>query len=178
MFDPSNTDSFHNDERIREETASGLQIRRASMDDAAAIASVLYRSFLEYESSYTPEAFAATTSTPAQIRERISEGPIWVALRNGIIIGTVAAVVRNEGLYVRGMAVAPAVRGGRIGYRLLKCVEDFAIEQGCARLFLSTTPFLMKAIRLYEQSGFRRGNEGPHELMGTPLFTMTKNLAE
>ena len=37
-----------------------------------------------------------------------------------------------------------------------------------------TTPFLSSAIRLYEGFGFRRTNDGPQELLGTPLFTMKK----
>jgi hypothetical protein len=43
-------------------------------------------------------------------------------------------------------------------------------------LFLSTTPFLTHAIVLYEGLGFQRSNEGPHDLFGTPLFTMVKTL--
>jgi hypothetical protein len=39
------------------------------------------------------------------------------------------------------------------------------------------TPFLNTAIRLYEAFGFRRMNDGPHDLFGTPLFTMEKTVA-
>jgi hypothetical protein len=55
-------------------------------------------------------------------------------------------------------------------------VESYAAEHGYGRLFLSTTPFLDGAIALYESTGFRRTNEGPHDLYGTPLFTMEKRL--
>ncbi|HEY8226815.1 MAG TPA: hypothetical protein VIG25_16155, partial [Pyrinomonadaceae bacterium] len=57
---------------------------------------------------------------------------------------------------------------------LLATVERFA--QSHKRLTLSTTPFLINAIRLYERSGFRRTTDGPHDLFGTPLFTMVKKL--
>lgn len=174
MFDSLKTNAGA--DRRREEARSRVEIRRAGAEDAASIASVLYESFLEYESSYTAEAFAATVSSPEQVRERLNEGPVWIALKDGRVTGTVSAVVRAEGLYIRGMAVSPAERGSGTGRRLLKCAEDFASERGCARLFLSTTPFLTAAIRLYEQSGFSRSNEGPHDLRGTPLFTMVKDL--
>jgi len=74
------------------------------------------------------------------------------------------------------MAVLPATRGYGIGHLLLQAVEQFAMMQGFQRMFLSTTPFLTAAIRLYEQFGFQRINERPHELFGTPLFTMIKLL--
>lgn len=145
-------------------------------DDASLIASVLHRSFVEYESSYTPEAFAATTSTPEQIMERINEGPIWIALQDGEVVGTVSAVAKGKALYIRGMAVNPIARGGGIGNALLKCAEEFAVQSGFKSLFLSTTPFLSRAIRLYEKGGFCRTPDGPHDLFGTPLFTMVKTL--
>jgi len=70
----------------------------------------------------------------------------------------------------------PAARGLGLGGLLLRTVEDFALAQSHKRLTLSTTPFLNQAIRLYERSGFQRTSEGPHELYGTPLFTMVKAL--
>jgi GNAT superfamily N-acetyltransferase len=107
---------------------------------------------------------------------RIDEGPVWVALRDGAIVGTVSALPKGEALYVRSMAVLPTARGHGIGELLLERVESFALEHGYKRLFLSTTPFLDRAIRLYEHWGFRRSDEGPHDLFGTPLFTMVKTL--
>ena len=153
-----------------------VQIRRATGDDASAISSVLLAAFVEYEALYTSEAFAATTPTSDQIRKRISEGPVWVALLDGEIVGTVAVVPRSGELYIRGMGVLPKARGRRIGELLLKEIERYALQEGHSRLFLSTTPFLDRAIRLYEQFGFRRTNEGPHDLFGTPLFAMEKRL--
>jgi hypothetical protein len=55
-------------------------------------------------------------------------------------------------------------------------VERLARQHGLSRLFLSTTPFLAEAIRLYEREGFRRTPEGPQTLCGTPLITMEKPL--
>lgn len=160
-----------------EETEANGQVRMAVPEDAAQIASALRKSFIEYESLYTAEAFAATVSTPEQILERMREGPVWVAVENGTIVGTVAAVPRADSLYVRGMAVDPALRGRGTGRALLERVEEFATQNGFERLRLSTTPFLLSAIRLYEKHGFRRDAAGPHDLLGTPLFTMVKDLS-
>jgi putative acetyltransferase len=91
-------------------------------------------------------------------------------------VGTVAAKPESLALYVRSMAITPQARGLGLGKLLLEQVEAFAIAQGLRRLYLSTTPFLSSAIRLYEQFGFQRTNDGPHELWGTALFTMAKTL--
>ena len=152
-----------------------IQIRAATPDDAPAIATVLVESFLEYKAAYTAEAFAATTPTSDQIRSRFAEGPVWVAVRDGVILGTVAAVARGTALYIRSMAVLPMARGLKLGALLLNQVEAFAATTGHQRLILSTTPFLTRAIRLYEQMGFRRSLEGPDDLYGTPLWTMEKD---
>ena len=58
---------------------------------------------------------------------------------------------------------------------MLEIVEGFAREIGDKRLFLSTPPFLERAIRLYESVGFRRSSEGPFDLHGTPIYTMIKD---
>jgi N-acetylglutamate synthase-like GNAT family acetyltransferase len=154
-----------------------LQIRRAEPADAAAIAQVLLESFAEFKPLYTEAGFAATTPTAEQVLTRMQEGPIWVALRANAVLGTVAALIKSNSAYIRGMAVLPSTRGSGAGAALLHHVEDWAAHQACSRLFLSTTPFLASAIRLYEGSGFTRTDEGPHDLFGTPLFTMEKNIS-
>ena len=156
--------------------SSNVFIRNAVMDEAVSIASVLYQAFVDFEPLYTPAAFAATVPTSDQIQKRWSEGPVWVVADGSQIVGTVSAVPKGKGLYIRSMAVLPSHRGQGIGHILLQAVEHFANNQGIRRMFLSTTPFLIGAIRLYEQFGFHLSNDGPHELFGTPLFSMVKPL--
>lgn len=158
------------------ESISGFVIRRARIDESSAIASLLRQAFVEYEPLYTRAAFAATTPTSDQIQGRWSEGPVWVAVQNKNLIGTVAAVPKSAGLYVRSMAVLPVSRGQGIAGQLLRVIESYAIVDHHKCLFLSTTPFLLSAIRLYEHFGFRRSDGGLQDLFGTPLFTMVKQL--
>lgn len=157
-------------------TNPNIEIRLATPEDASQVAVVLEAAFEEYRPLYTDQGFAATTPTSDQIQIRMREGPVWIVLLDEVVVGTTSVVLRDEELYVRGMAVLPSARGLHLGELLLKEVENFALAQNCKRLILSTTPFLLRAIRLYEQSGFRQTTEGPHDLFGTPLFTMIKDL--
>jgi GNAT superfamily N-acetyltransferase len=171
-----------------EKGAGAICLRMATPADADSVASVLSESFAEYKPLYTPGGYAATTPTAEQIRARWEEGPVWVAVSDvggdvgggvsdvGVVVGTVSAVLRGEELYVRSMAVVPSARGRRVGESLLARVEEFARAHGHARLTLTTTPFLSRAIRLYERAGFRPSSRGPLELFGTPLFEMSKDL--
>ncbi len=149
-----------------------LEIRTAQPDDARAIASVLAESFAEYESLYTAEAFAATTPNEAVIKNRFDEGEMWIAVLGEKIVGTVSVVPENESLYIRSMAILPAARGAGIGERLLTEIENYAVAGAFGRLILSTTPFLNRAIGLYEKFGFVRS--GDSDLYGTPLIKMEK----
>ena len=155
---------------------NSVMIRLAELKDAPAVACLVSEAFVEYRPLYTPEGFAATVITAAQVETRMSEGPVWAAICENVIVGTISVVRKGDSLYVRGMAVHPDARGQRIGERLLKQTEDYAKKLSLARLSLSTTPFLDRAIGLYEKFGFQRTDEGPHELLGTPLFTMEKLL--
>jgi len=151
-------------------------IRLAVPGDSPAIARVLAETFAAFRPLYTPEAFAATTPGAEQIAPRFAEGPLWVAELDGAIVGTVSVVPRGQALYLRSLAVLPAARGRRLGQALVRQAEAYAAAHGLRRVFLSTTPVLTDAIRLYERLGFVRSGDGPFDLYGTPLFTMVKEL--
>ena len=153
-----------------------VAIRIATQEDVPTIATILRESFAAYEPSYTPGGYAATTPTADHITARFHEGPTWIALLDNTIVGTVAVAPRPTGLYIRSMAVLPTARGHNIGTLLLEEIERYARANGHTRLYLSTTPYLDRAIHLYERFGFRRTDDGPHDLFGTPLFTMEKHL--
>jgi GNAT superfamily N-acetyltransferase len=158
--------------------ATNPEIRQATREDAAAIAFTLYRSFLEFKPLYTVDGFAATVLDGERVLNRIDEGPIWIAEREGTILGTVAAVVKSSSVYIRGMAVLPSARGLGAGAALLRQAEEWAVGEGFRHVFLSTTPFLTSAIRLYEKSGYRRKDNKPQDLFGTPLFVMEKTIPD
>ena len=153
-----------------------IEIRLSESSEAEHVAAVLRESFAEYEALYSPQGFAATTPTIEQVLNRFKEGPVWVAVIGGHIVGTVSAVLHAEHLYIRGMAVLPMARGKRAGDLLLEEIERFAALSNQSCLVLSTTPFLIPAIRLYQRHGFRRTDEGVQDLFGTPLFTMQKTI--
>ena len=106
----------------------------------------------------------------------MDEGPVWVAEIDEAIVATASAVETAKGLYVRGMGAIPESRGGRLGWLLLEHAEAFARAKAHGRIYLSTTPFLTRATRLYEHYGFKPASDGPSDLFGTPLFAMVKTL--
>jgi len=158
------------------ETESPVVLRTATFDDATSIAAVLLQSFIEYKAVYTAGGFAATTPDTEEVRRRMTEGPTWVAVQDSEIVGTVAVVPSGERLYIRSMAVIPSARGQNIGVKLLRHIEDFAFANNYKHLFLSTTPFLSRAIKLYQQMGFVFSDEPVEDLQGTPLLRMEKEL--
>jgi putative acetyltransferase len=156
---------------------AGIRIRKAKHGDAAAIESLLYESFLEYERAYTPEAFRITTPEKREIERRIKHWTVWVALRGNVIVGTVSAHPEGETLHIRSMAVRPSMRRRGIGKLLLQRVEKFASANRYKCLILNTTPFLASAIRLYERLGFRAtGSE--RDWFGTTVSAMTKQVIQ
>ncbi len=149
-------------------------LRLAAPEETEAIAAILAESFAEYKSCYTREAFAVTVPAVNEIERRFSEGAIWVALCGERIVGTASVIPKKDSLYIRSMAILPEARGNRISESLLKEIEDYAVVGNYRKLFLNTTPFLERAIRLYETFSFARC--GSDDLYGTPLLTMEKLL--
>jgi N-acetylglutamate synthase-like GNAT family acetyltransferase len=110
--------------------------------------------FLPFRAGYTDEAFEFTTPPTNVIRERFSEGPIWLAEREGIAVGTVSGLPEADRFYIRSMAIDPLAQRSGVGQKLLETVERHAREQRFEKLFLYTTYVLPGAQRLYEKNGF------------------------
>lgn len=162
---------------IVEVGSEDLQIRLAAAEDADAIAAILLEAFSQFESDYTPEAFVVVTPKADEIATRFDEGPMWVAVKDDEVVGTVSVLPEPEWLYIRSMAVSPKAQGLGIGYRLLDAVEECAIANGFDRLFLYTTYFSTGAIQLYEKHGFKRGRDtAADEWFGTPGLAMEKKI--
>jgi ribosomal protein S18 acetylase RimI-like enzyme len=140
------------------------------------VSSILYAAFRDFKPLYTAEAFNATVITPQQVLNRMDEGPVLVAITDNEAVGTVSTVVKQEGYYIRGMAVLPKARGKNIGWKLLERIESNARESPLDRMFLCTTPFLSSAIHLYSRFGFKRISDKYDDFFGTNIFSMEKLL--
>lgn len=83
-------------------------------------------------------------------------GEILFALINGKVVGTVALIFRNNGVYeLSKMAVTEEFKGLRIGQKLMYACIDQARKMGCERLFLDSNRKLTPAITLYLKVGFK-----------------------
>lgn len=87
---------------------------------------------------------------------------IWVAERNGTIVGCVATVAAGpRTAQLRWFLVDPSARGAGLGTRLLRDAVTFARENAYDSIILWTVSALTAAAHLYRAVGFRKVKEKP-----------------
>ena len=156
---------------------SGIEIRSAGPGDEELIGDLIRRAFGQFKEHYTPEAFEYTVATPERIRERFSEGPIYLAFEGDEPVGTVSGMPDLDRFYIRSMAVSPSEQGRGIGQALLDTVVELARDMGFTKLYLYTTFVLPGAKPLYEKNGFYVVRETlPEEWFGMGGLEMEKAL--
>lgn len=145
---------------------------------APKIHEVLCLAFEPYRRLYTPQAFADTVRTAEVFEERIvaPDVDVLIAEREKEIVGTVCAkVIESNELYFFSMAVKPEGAGKGVGHLLLERIESMAREKNCRAVSLETSPFLTRAITLYERFGFvKTGRE--RDYSGNTVLEMKKHL--
>ncbi len=134
-----------------------IRIRRATADDAPAVAEVFLRSF---RAAY-PSLPAVHTDDQVRTwiaRSVVAESDCWVAVEARRVVGMMALTPG----WLDHLYVAPGYVGRGIGRRLL----SLAMERAPGRLELWTFQANVRARRFYERNGFveaertdGRGNE-------------------
>ena len=82
-------------------------------------------------------------------------GRIFIADQDGTAVGCCALIAMTPGEYeLAKMAVAPQVRRGGIGRRLIVAAVDWAQAVGARRIYLETNSALTGAVALYASMGF------------------------
>ncbi len=125
--------------------------------DAEDILDCLRSAFQPYARNYTPQAFEDTVLSPETMHRRLEAMSVFVATSSaGEIIGTIAChVIDEETGHIRGMAVRPSWQGCGVAIRLLQSVEAELRAKNCTHVTLDTTEPLKRAVRFYENNGFR-----------------------
>jgi GNAT superfamily N-acetyltransferase len=147
------------------------------LDDCGAVAGILAQAFEPYRSQYTPAAFEATTLSANRVGTRFEEGPVWLAFLTGVPVGTLSAMYRSGSLYLRSLAVIPTAQRNGVAGALIAEAERFARSAAIEHMWLTTTPFLTGAIRLYKRAGFRLSPDSIEPLFGTTLLKLEKNIS-
>jgi ribosomal protein S18 acetylase RimI-like enzyme len=154
-----------------------LSIRKAREDDVPGILECLQEAFEPYRDSYTAGAFQDTVPSLQALQKRLASMCVFVATTpSEEIAGTVACqFVSPEEGHVRGMAVRAAWHGAGVGSELIRAVETELRGRKCSRISLDTTAPLERAMRFYENHGFRRTGKIT-EFFGMQLIEYVKAL--
>ena len=82
------------------------------------------------------------------------KGRLWIAEREGTLMGSIAVVESDQEGQLRWFLLAPEARGSGLGKRLLDLALDYCRERAFARVFLWSFSDLTAALKLYERAGF------------------------
>lgn len=99
------------------------------------------------------EAFVARTLADFVI-DNGARGRVFLAERDGALVGCAAMVDRDGRGQLRWVIVSPAARGTGLGKRLVEAAMAYAAEQGWREVYLETTEGLPASMDIYKKLGF------------------------
>jgi peptidyl-dipeptidase Dcp len=95
---------------------------------------------------------------------------VWVCEHNGVMIGFLLLMHRDEAAQLRYFLICPEYRGIGLGKKLMELYMDFFNHCGYKSSYLWTTHELETAINLYRRYGFKLVEEKESTAFGKPLF--------
>ncbi len=145
-----------------------LEIRHAREDELDIVASLAVDAYAEYAERMSPDAWSSFAQNIANVRGRLTDAEVLVAVRDGAIVGTVTLFTDWRGAQqdtygVRLLAVPPQHRGTGVGRALMDHCIERAKADGRDRVILTTTQEMESARDLYEKLGFVRDRSLDHE---------------
>ncbi|MGC4044063.1 MAG: GNAT family N-acetyltransferase [Armatimonas sp.] len=159
-----------------------LEIRAATVDDAAAICEVHLASIRTLcARDYSPEQIDAWCEgkSPADYVNAIEcGGNLVVAVVGGAVIGFGGIYLQPPVAEVKAVYVHPEATGQGAGRGILEALEVQAMEAGCAELSL---PASLTAQRFYANNGYIAGEPVPHrfangvEILCIPMTKTIEN---
>ena len=150
-------------------------VRHAELEDAEAVRACLAMAFAVYRTQYTQGAYADTVPSAELIRVRLSEMQVFIAVREGNAVGTIALATIGMEAHLRGMAVTPQWQGTQVASKLLETAVAEARRSGCRFVTLDTTEPLQRAIHFYRRHGFEPTGRVT-DFLGMRLHQYTKTL--
>lgn len=131
----------------------------------------------EWGFDHTFEAYVACPLAEC-VRAASARDRIWLAERDGRIIGCIAIVAASpQTAQLRWFLVEPGARGHGLGKRLLREAIAFCKACGYESIVLWTVQALAAAAHLYQSCGFRKVEEKPGRRWGVDVIEEKYELA-
>jgi GNAT superfamily N-acetyltransferase len=129
--------------------------RPGDLGEVTALHGLLYAA--EYGMDQTMEAYCGEGLCRFAL-DRAERGPaageLWVAERDGRILGSIAMLEENGVGRLRWLLLDPDARGLGLGRRLVELSLDYARERGFPGVYLTTIAGLDAAHGIYRAAGF------------------------
>lgn len=87
------------------------------------------------------------------------ERKLWVARKDGEVVGTVTTAAESDVQWVTALAVHPMHQGKGVGTALLSYSKDFASRCGAKYVMLDVEIENSKALSVYEKAGFMKAQQ-------------------
>lgn len=136
---------------------------------------VLYRDEYGFDDTFEYYLLAGMVQ---YLHELEGQGEVWVADREGAVVGSIAVVDAAHDLgQLRWFLIEPGYRGIGLGKRLMETALGYCREKGFKRVFLWTVRELLAARHLYEVYGFDLTETKSHFLWGKDIVEERWDLA-
>jgi len=138
-----------------------LEIRPATILEAATVRAIIQAAFAEYEDTI-PVPTSASAETIAEAEVDIAEGRVFLAVAGEKAVGTVRYKLYPEYLYVGRLAVLPLYRGKGIGVALMEFLENLASTLGRNSVQLGTRASMSGNLAFYKKLSYEIVSTEPH----------------
>jgi N-acetylglutamate synthase-like GNAT family acetyltransferase len=129
-------------------------IRRATVEDAPAVFSILQRAFIEYSKITGQSNLEALSETIEDIKKEIETKAVYIAVIDNNILGTVRLDINGNVAYLSRFAVDSNNRNSGIGKSLISVVDSYLKEMGVKKVTLHTSSKHDVLMRFYYGRGF------------------------
>jgi len=131
----------------------GIQIRRATVQDAAIVHEITIEAFTQYSKNLGIPV-AALHESVADVAADIKQKIVFLALQDGVPMGVMRLEPKHGWGYFSRFGVKKTTRGNGLGAALIDAATDWARQEGLQGLILHTSSKMLSLVRFYYTHGF------------------------
>lgn len=138
-------------------TREDVDVRRATLDDAPAIARVVNAAYRRAEAFFID----GDRTTEEEIVAFLGRGAFLLAERGGALLGSVYVEDRGDHGYIGLLSVDPTLQGAGLGRTLMAAAERMLADAGRPRVELVVVSLRLELPPWYRKQGYREVGTRP-----------------